>query len=138
MLFINAALVLTLLGGATPQLQMAATRVDPVRTKSEPSCMSPAKTGTFRVTAMTLDSTNAKVGIILLENVNGCLEATFVTDDAGPAIIDHLALTGDEITGSVRMMKGTGHVSMHVTEAGIAGSIMDGKREWRLSGKRTS
>ncbi len=138
MLFVNAALAFTLLGGAAPQIQMSATRLDPVRTEPTRSCMSPAKTGTFRVTAMTPDSTSSKVGIILLENVEGCLEATFVTDEGGPAIIDHLAMSGDEITGSVRMSRGLARVSLHVSETGIAGSIMDGRKEWRLTGKRTS
>ena len=138
MLVINAALAFTLLGGAAPQLRMASTRAEPVRNEPARTCMAPAKTGTFRVTAMTPDSANSKVGIILLENVEGCLEATFVTDDGGPAIIDHLAIAGDEITGSVRMAKGTGRVTLHVTDAGIAGSIVDGRHEWRVSGKRTS
>ncbi|HEY4132778.1 MAG TPA: hypothetical protein VGM50_19350 [Gemmatimonadaceae bacterium] len=138
MWFVNAALAFNLLGGVAPQIQMSATRVDAARLETQRTCMSPAKTGTFRLTAMTLDSTNAKVGILLLENVDGCLEATFVMDDGGPAIIDHLALSGDEITGSVRMMKGTARVLLRVNDAGLAGSIMDGRREWRLSGKRTS
>jgi hypothetical protein len=138
MWFVNAALAFTMLGGAAPQIQMSATRVDPVRTEPARSCMAPAKTGTFRLTAMTPDSTNAKVGILLLENVEGCLEATFVMDDSGPAIIDHLSLAGDEITGSVRMTQGMARVSLRVNETSVAGSIVDGHREWRLSGKRTS
>jgi hypothetical protein len=143
MLLINAALVFTMLGGAAPQIQMAATRVEPARVEParvEPtrSCTAPSQVGTFRVTAMSADSTRSKVGIILLENVEGCLEASMLTDDAGPAIMDHVALAGDMLTGSIRMTTGVGRVSLRVSPAGIAGSIIDGRREWHVAGKRTS
>ena len=136
MLFLNVALALTIIGGA-PQLRAAATNVAPVSPAPTHSCAAPAHTGTFRVTATTADSSNSKVGMIILENIDGCLEATMITDEGGPAIIDHLMITGDTITGSVRMTSGIGRVSLNVTEAGIAGSIVEGRHQWRVAGRRT-
>lgn len=138
MLLINAALAFTLMGGAAPQLKIATARVEPTHNEPARACASPARTGTFRVTAVTTDSTNAKVGMILLENVDGCLEASMITDDNGPAIIDHLAVADDMITGSVRMTNGFGRVSLRVSDASIAGSIIEGRHEWKLAGKRTN
>jgi hypothetical protein len=136
MLFINAVLALTLIGGA-PQLRAVATHIDPVRPVPTRSCAAPAHTGTFRVTAMTADSTNSKVGMIILENIDGCLEASMITDEGGPAIIDHLMIAGDTITGSIRMTSGIGRVSLNVSQVGIAGSITEGRHQWRLAGRRT-
>jgi len=138
MFLITAAFAFSLMGGIAPQLRVVASRVDPPRTEPTRSCAAPERTGTFRVTAMTRDSTNSKVGMILLENVEGCLEASMLTDENGPAIIDHIALDGDMITGSIRMTSGLGHVSLRLTDTGISGSIVQGRHEWRVTGKRTN
>jgi hypothetical protein len=139
MLLINALLAFTILGGAAPQLKVAATpRVEGAVSTPTRACPSTAHTGTFRVTTMTHDSSTSRVGMILLENVDGCLEALMLTDQNGPAIIDHLSVSGDMITGSIRMTHGLGRVSLRVSETGIAGSILDGRNEWSIAGKRTN
>lgn len=140
MFLITAAFAFSLMGGIAPQLRVVASpRVEPAaRTEPTRSCAAPERTGTFRVTAMTRDSTNSKVGIILLENVEGCLEASMVTDENGPSIIDHLAITGDMISGSIRMTSGLGRVSLRVSDTGINGSIVQGRHEWSVTGKRTN
>jgi hypothetical protein len=102
------------------------------------SCLTPANTGTFRFTALTKDSTNAKIGMIVLENIEGCLEATLLTDEAGPAIIDHLAVNDGVLTGNIRLSNGTAKVTLRFTPAGMAGSIQDGRKEWTLAARRTS
>jgi hypothetical protein len=102
------------------------------------SCPTPTNTGTFRFTALTKDSTNAKIGMIVLENIEGCLEATLLTDEAGPAIIDHLAVSDGVLTGSLRVPSGTAKVTLRFTPTGMSGSIRDGKKEWTLAARRTS
>jgi hypothetical protein len=74
----------------------------------------------------------------MLENIQGCLEVTFVTDGHGPAIIDHLTVSGDTIKGSLRLSTGTATVSFKFSDKDVAGSIVEGRREWTLEGRRTS
>ena len=139
MFLITAAFAFSLMGGIAPQLHVVATRVEPAaRTEPTRSCAAPERTGTFRVTAMTRDSTNSKVGMILLENIEGCLEASILTDDNGPAIIDPVAVAGDMITGSIRMTGGLGRVSLRLTDTGIVGSILGTSRVGDVAGKRTN
>jgi hypothetical protein len=102
------------------------------------SCAAPTQTGIFRITALNKDSTNAKIGMILLENVDNCLEASIITEDAGPALIDNLKLTDDVLTGQVRLPTGTASVTIRFAATTIAGSIVEGKHQWSLSGRRTS
>jgi hypothetical protein len=102
------------------------------------SCQAPIHTGTFRITAVTRDSSTAKIGMILLENVEGCLEASVVTDEGGPAIIDHVVLKDDTLTGSLRMHRGDARITLRFTAAGLEGTIGEGKTEWKLAGRRTS
>src|SRR3954470_9916676 len=49
----------------------------------ERNCNAPAQTGIFRITALTKDSSSAKIGMILLENVANCLEASILIQDNG-------------------------------------------------------
>ena len=76
--------------------------------------------------------------ILMLENIQGCLEVTFVTEGNGPAIIDHVSLTGDTLKGSLRLTTGTAAVSFKFSDRDVAGSIVEGRREWTLEGRRTS
>ena len=102
------------------------------------TCQAPAHTGTFRVTAITRDSSVSKIGMILLENVDGCLEATMLTDDGGPAIIDKATVKDDVLTGSLRTRGGEAKITVRFTANGLEGTIGEGKSEWRLAGRRTS
>ncbi len=101
-------------------------------------CTVPTQTGIFRITALTKDSTTAKIGMVLLENVENCLEVSIVTDDAGPAVIDNLELNGDVLTGNVRLESGPAKVTLRFAPNVISGTIGEGKRAWSLSGRRTS
>ena len=103
-----------------------------------PSCTTPTQTGTYRFTALNADSTNAVVGMIVLENISGCLEATMLTDDARAANIDHLTLADDVLTGNVRVPNGIAKVTLRFSSAGVTGSIVSGKKEWTLTARRTS
>jgi hypothetical protein len=102
------------------------------------SCPAPTQTGVFRITATTKDSSNASVGLVLLENVNNCLEASIIADDGGPAIIEGVALKDNLLTGRVHMRAGMGDVSLRVSSAEISGSIVAGKKSWIVSGQRTT
>lgn len=107
---------------------------------AEPSkiCIAPTQTGVFRITATTKDSSNASVGLVLLESVNNCLEASIIADDGGPAIIEQITLKDNLLTGRVHMRVGTAEVSLRVSAADINGSIVAGKKSWIVSGRRTT
>lgn len=102
------------------------------------SCTAPTQTGIFRIVALSKDSTSARLGMILLENVGDCLEASMLTDNAGPAVIDGLALSGDTLTGRVLLPTGSARVTLRLTATTIDGSIVDGKHVWSVSGRRTT
>jgi hypothetical protein len=102
------------------------------------SCITPTQTGVFRITAMTKDSSNASVGLVLLESVNNCLEASIVADDAGPAIIEKVALNDGTLTGRVRMRTGIADVTLKISPTDISGSIAAGKKLWIVNGLRTT
>ena len=76
--------------------------------------------------------------MLVLENIQGCLEVTFVTDGVGPAIIDGLSLSGDTLKGSLRLSTGTAKVSFQFSDKNVNGSIVEGRHEWSLEGQRTS
>lgn len=101
-------------------------------------CAAPTQTGIFRITATNKDSTDAKIGMILLERVDNCLEASIITESGGPALIDDLKIDQDVITGRVRVANGVARVTLKVSEKAVSGSIVDGKREWLVNGRRTT
>lgn len=103
-----------------------------------PSCATPTQTGSYRFTALNKDSTNAVVGMIVLENIDGCLEATVLTDNAKASVVDHLALADDVLTGNVRVPNGSAKVTLRLTGSGLTGSIVDGRSEWKIAARRTS
>jgi hypothetical protein len=104
----------------------------------QPACTAPSQTGIFRILALTKDGTNTKLGMILLENVQDCLEATIITEDAGPAIIDSLSVKDNVVSGNVRTPRGTAKITLRIDDSHLAGTIVDGRKEWSLSGHRTS
>jgi hypothetical protein len=121
MLFTASLLALSLAGTSTPA-----------------SCIVPTQTGVFRITATTKDSSDASVGLLILESVDNCLEATIVAGESGPAIIEDVALSEDVLTGHVHMRTGIGDVKLRLSSQDITGSIISGKRMWHVSGRRTS
>jgi hypothetical protein len=130
MLAASVVLAISLLGSA------ASPR--PAVHSTTPTCITPVQTGTYRVIAMKPDSSSARPAMLVLENIDGCLEATLVTDDRGPAVINHVVLAGDTLRGSVRTAAGTGRVEFRFSERAVTGSIVDGRQQWRVSGRRTS
>jgi hypothetical protein len=105
---------------------------------SAPSCAAATQTGTYRITAFTRDSAIARIGIIVLENVEGCLEATMVTDDGHPAIIERVTIKDDVLTGTLRMSRGDAQVKLRFAGKTLEGTIGEGKLAWTLAGRRTS
>jgi hypothetical protein len=103
-----------------------------------PTCIAPTRTGTFRLLAMSKKGNEPNAAVLMLENIQGCLEVTFVTESAGPAIIDHVSVSGDTMKGSLRLSTGTATVSFKFSDKDVAGSIVEGRREWTLEGHRTS
>lgn len=102
------------------------------------SCVAPARTGTFRMMTMLLDGTYVRPALLVLENIDGCLEATFVTDGSSPAIIDRLKIDGNDLTGALKLPNGEAKFSVHFGESTIDGSITEGRQQWKVEGRRTS
>jgi len=102
------------------------------------TCVSPARTGTYRIVAVSKKGNEPRAAMLVLENIQGCLEVTFVTDGVGPAIIDRLSLTENTLKGSMRLSTGTAAVSFQFSDKEVSGSIVEGKHEWKLDGRRTS
>src|SRR6185503_11593492 len=105
---------------------------------AQASCVSPARTGTFRMMTTRLDGTYVRPALLVLENIEGCLEATFVTDGSSPAIIDHLKVDGNDLTGALKLPTGEAKFSVHFSESTIDGSITEGRQQWKVEGRRTS
>ena len=133
MFIATTLLALTLgAGGPTPRAHAA--------TDSLPraNCVAPDRTGSFRITATKTDGKHGAVALLLLENINNCLEVTFITDDRGPAAIDHLSLSGDTLRGKLNMPGAPADVIVRFNGPSVAGSIIQAKQEWRIEGRKTS
>jgi hypothetical protein len=62
--------------------------------------------------------------MIVLENVDGCLEATMLTDATAPTIIEHAAVTDRGLTGTVYVSSRPVKVTLDFAPAGATGSIV--------------
>jgi hypothetical protein len=134
MMIAATVLALSLFGGEPAQAR--ATPVDSgAATKS---CIAPNRTGTFRLLAQNTKSKEPSTALLLLENIQGCLEVTFMAGGNGPAIIDGVSVSGDTLDGTVRTSTGKAHVSFKFSDKDVAGSIVEGKSEWKIEGKQTS
>jgi hypothetical protein len=134
MLIAASVFALSMFGG-----DPAHARAIPVdSTSATRACITPTRTGTFRLLALSKKGNEPNTAILMLENIQGCLEVTFVADGNGPAIIDHVSVTGDTLEGSLRLSTGTAAVSFKFSDKEIAGSIVQGRREWRVEGRKTS
>jgi hypothetical protein len=133
MLFATTVLALALVGG-----QPAHARATTVDSSSTRACVAPPRTGTYRLIAMGNKGAEPRAAMLLLENIQGCLEVTFVTDGTGPSIIDGLSYDGSTLKGSMRLSTGTAKVSFQFSEKELTGSIVEGRHEWKLEGRRTS
>lgn len=118
--------------------ESAPARAIPVDSAGARSCVSTARTGTYRILAISKRGNEPRAALLVLENIQGCLEVTFVTDGVGPAIIDRLSLTDNTLKGSMRLSTGTAVVSIQFSDKDVSGSIVEGKHEWKLDGRRTS
>ena len=104
---------------------------------SAKACISPEQTGTFRLVATKTDGTSGALALLLLENINGCLEATFVTDERGPAAIDSLSFTNGTLTGRLNVTGEFAKLTAKFDGTNVAGSIVAKKAQWRLEGRKT-
>ena len=139
MSFATTVIVLALVGGTTAAASAQPARIA-LASAPRPACTAPAQTGIFRITATKPDGSGVRPAMIVLENIDGCLEVTLVTDEATPAVIDHLSFSGDTLTGTVRTGAGDARISLSFDTggAGVAGSITDGRQQWVVKGRRTS
>ena len=61
-----------------------------------------------------------------------------MTDDRGPAIIDHLSVSGDTLKGSLNVTGNPAQVTFRFNGNAVAGTIVERQQEWHVEGKRTS
>jgi hypothetical protein len=106
--------------------------------RAHDACVAPEHTGTFRVTASKVDGTQGIPALLLLENIEGCLEATFITDGSSPAAIDHLAKSGDALQGRLNVTGAETQVTVHFDGSAVVGSIVGKKQSWKFEGRKTS
>ena len=132
-MIISATILALSLLASDPKPAAAQPSIAPAKT-----CVAAERTGTFRVVTKKSGGTALGLGLVLLENIDGCLEATFITDDAGPAIIDGLSLSGDTLKGNLKLSSGSAKVSLQFIGTGVAGSIVQGRNEWTVEGRKTS
>jgi hypothetical protein len=102
------------------------------------ACVAAARTGTFRVIATRANSTFSRPAMLVLENINGCLEITFITDNVAPVVIDQLRASADTVTGSIKLDTGAAEVALQFSGTNVSGSIHQGRLQWLLEGRRTS
>jgi hypothetical protein len=128
-----------------PLVALALVSLSPLSTHStshavhrQAPCIAPDRTGTFRLVAAKPDGSQAIPAILVLENIGGCLEASFVTDERGPAIIEHLSVSGDTLRGSLNVVGGSAQVTFRFDGSAVAGTIIERRQEWRIEGRRTS
>jgi hypothetical protein len=131
---IATAFLALALGGGQP----AHARAIPVDSVGAASCIAPTRTGTYRILAVSTKGSEPRAGILVLENIQGCLEVTLVTDASAPAVIDRLSATENTLKGSLRLSTGTAQVSFQFSDKEVAGSIVEGRHQWKLEGRRTS
>jgi len=131
-------LATALLAFALTSGESAHARAIPVDSAAAQACITPARTGTYRILAISKKGNEPRAAMLVLENIQGCLEVTFVTDGAGPANIDRLSMTENTLKGSLRLSTGMATVSFQFSDKEVAGSIVEGRHEWKLEGRRTS
>lgn len=130
-------LALALFAGDTTTARPAPSAT-PATPATPTSCVAPVRTGTFRMMTTRIDGTYGRPALLVLENIEGCLEATFVTDGSVPAIIDRLKVDGDTLTGNLKLPNGEAKFSIHFNASTVAGSIVEGREHWKMEGRRTS
>jgi len=104
---------------------------------SAKACVVPEQTGTFRLVATKTDGKSGALALLLLENINGCLEATLVTDERGPAAIDSLAFSNGTLTGRLNVTGEFARLTAKFDGTNVAGSIVAKKAQWKLEGRKT-
>jgi len=80
-------LATALLAFALTSGESAQARAITVDSAAAQSCITPARTGTYRILAISKKGNEPRAAMLVLENIQGCLEVTFVTDGVGPAIL---------------------------------------------------
>ena len=130
---VTSMLSLALMGGSPTPPPSLTTHPSP-----RPACITPNQTGTFRITATKPNSSLGVPALLVLENIEGCLEVTYVTDENAPAAIDHLSQSSDMLRGQLNVTGSAAQVTLRFNGSSVAGSITQGKQEWRIEGRKTS
>ena len=122
---------------ATALLMLTLSTAPSAVADSAKACVAPEQTGTFRIIATKSDGKSGALALLLLENINGCLEATLVTDERGPAAIDSLSFTNGTLTGRLNVTGEFAKLTAKFDGTNVAGSIVAKKAQWKLEGRKT-
>lgn len=124
------------LATAATLLFVAPLRAQP-REGSRPPCDQTIKTGTYRV-VVTAEKTAPIEALVLFERLEGCLEATFIADGSPASGMQLLSVTNGVITARLRTADGVATVTFKPTETGLTGEILQGRKSWKLEGRKTA
>ena len=122
---------------ATAMLMLSFASAPSPVSDSAKACVTPEQTGTFRIVATKSDGKSGALALLLLENIGGCLEATLVTDERGPAAIDSLTLTNGTLTGRLNVTGEFAKLTAKFEGSNVAGSIVAKKQQWKIEGRKT-
>jgi len=111
----------------------------PIRAQEStaPVCDQTVKPGTYRI-VLKNEKLAPMVALLVLERLERCLEATFIAEGS-PASGMHLVSVKDSvITARLRTAEGLATVTFRLQDNGLTGDVAEGKRIWRVEGKKTA
>jgi hypothetical protein len=100
-------------------------------------CDQSIKPGTYRI-FLTSDKVAPMAALLLLERLEGCLEATFIADGSPASGMELVSVSEGVITAKLKTSDGMATVRFKPGDAGITGDIAQGKRIWKVEGKKTA
>jgi hypothetical protein len=103
-----------------------------------PRCVTAERTGTFRVSTRQVGRNDVGLGLLILEDINGCLEATYISDNASAAAIDGLSMSDNTLRGALSLPTGSAKLELQFVGKDVEGSIVQGRNQWSVEGRKTS
>ena len=100
-------------------------------------CDQSIKTGTYRI-ILTGDKVAPMEALLVLERLEGCLEATFIADGSPASGMQLVSVTDGMITAKLRTQNGDATIRFKPSDAGVTGDVAQGRRTWKVEGKKTA
>lgn len=100
-------------------------------------CDQSIKTGTYRI-VLTSDKVAPMEALLVLERLEGCLEATFIADGSPASGMQLVSVSEGVITAKLRTPSGDATIKFKPGDAGVTGDIAQGRRVWKVEGRKTA